>query len=101
MQYFRSLLVALTLTAGSPSFADDVKPSPSDARPSMPFTGTATMLDDGSIVLHLRLTSDGKPTPTADDTITYKTTDRGYDSVLRHLGGLNPGDTRDFSPWKD
>ena len=27
----------------------------------MPYTGTADMLDDGSISLHLRLTSDGKP----------------------------------------
>ena len=64
----------------------------------MPYEGTATMQDDGSLVLHLRLTSDGKR---VDETLTYKTTDRGYDSVLRHLGGLNPGDTRDFSPWKD
>lgn len=64
----------------------------------MPYTGTATMQDDGSLVLHLRLTSDGKE---IDDALTYKTTDRGYDSVLRHLGGLNPGDTKPFRPWKD
>ena len=33
--------------------------------------------------------------------LTYKTTDRGYDNVLRHLGGLDPGDTKSFRPWKD
>ena len=56
------------------------------------------MQDDGSLTLHLRLTSDGKE---IDDILTYRTTDRGYDSVLRHLGGLNLGDTKDFRPWKD
>jgi hypothetical protein len=84
--------------AGNVCFADDIRPSPSDARASMPYTGTATMQDDGSLSLHLRLTSDGKE---IDDTLTYKTTDRGYDDVLRHLGGLEPGDTKDFRPWKD
>ncbi len=64
----------------------------------MPYTGTATMQDDGSLTLHLRLTSDGKE---IDDTLIYKTTDHGYDDVLRHLGGLSPGDTKSFRPWKD
>jgi hypothetical protein len=92
------LLVLVLLSASQAALADDARPSPSDARPSMPFTGTATMQDDGSLTLHLRLTSDGKE---IDDTLTYKTTDRGYDDVLRHLGGLNPGDTKGFRPWKD
>jgi hypothetical protein len=91
-------LLLVLLGASPAAFADDIKPSPSDARPSMPFTGTATMQDDGSLTLHLRLTSDGKE---IDDTLTYKTTDRGYDDVLRHLGGLGPGDTKSFRPWKD
>jgi hypothetical protein len=93
------LVTALALfgIAGA-GLADDIKPSPSDARPTMPFTGTATMQDDGSLTLHLRLTRDGKE---INDTLTYKTTDRGYDNVLRHLGGLSPGDTKPFSPWKD
>ena len=91
----------LILTLLGPSqavFADDVRPSPSDARPSMPYTGTASMDGDGTLILHLRLTSDGKE---IEDTLTYKTTDRGYDDVLRHLGGLSPGDTKSFRPWKD
>jgi len=56
------------------------------------------MQEDGAISLHLRLTSDGKD---VDDTLTYKTTDRGYDNVLRHLGGLNPGESKRFDPWRD
>jgi hypothetical protein len=86
------------LGTGHACLAADVKPSPSDARPSMPYSGTATMRDDGSLILHLRLDSTGKQ---VDDTLTYKTTDRGYDDVLRHLGSLDPGDSRDFDPWKD
>jgi hypothetical protein len=56
------------------------------------------MSDDGTLSLHLRSTSDGKP---AGDTLTYKVSDRAYDNVLRHLGGLNPGETKEFRPWKD
>src|SRR5215813_11577434 len=96
---FRSSCVALlAFAAGNAAFAGDIKSSPSEARPSMPYTGTATMQDDGSLTLHLRLTSDGKE---IDDKLSYKTTDRGYDNVLRHLGGLTPGDTKSFRPWKD
>ncbi|WP_213774040.1 hypothetical protein [Bradyrhizobium sp. dw_78] len=94
----REFLVLLMLGASSACPAADVKPSPSEARPSMPFSGTAIMQDDGAITLHLRLTSDGKD---IDDSLTYKTTDRGYDDIVRHLGGLNPGETKSFSPWKD
>jgi hypothetical protein len=86
------------LVASSACLADDIKPSPSEARPSMPFTGDAIMQDDGSLTLHLRLTGDGKE---INDTLTYKTTDRGYDNVLRHLGNLTPGQTKSFHPWKD
>lgn len=98
MTLAQGILVLVLLGASNICFADDIRPSPSDARPSMPYTGTATMQDDGSLTLHLRLTSTGKE---IDDTLTYKTTDRGYDDVLRHLGGLEPGNTKDFRPWKD
>jgi hypothetical protein len=70
----------------------------SDARPSMPYVGTAAMLDDGTISLHLRLNTDSKA---VDDTLVYKVSDHAYDNVLRHLGGLRPGETKEFSPWKD
>jgi hypothetical protein len=56
------------------------------------------MQEDGSIALHLRATSDGKP---VDGTVTYKVSDRAYDNILRHLGGLQPGETKEFRPWKD
>lgn len=90
--------IMVMLGVGSAASAGDMKPSPSEARASMPYSGTAAMQEDGAIVLHLRLTIDGKD---VDDTLIYKTTDRGYDNVRRHLGGLNPGETKMFTPWKD
>ncbi|MDE2473344.1 MAG: hypothetical protein KGL35_32715 [Bradyrhizobium sp.] len=92
------IIIAGTLGAMSGCFGEDIKPSPSTARPSMPYFGTAIMQEDGSVTLRLRRTSDGRE---IDDTLTYKTTDQGYDSVLRHIGGLEPGDTKSFRPWKD
>jgi hypothetical protein len=92
------LVIAMLCVAGA-SAAEELRQS-SDARPSMPYAGTATMLTDGTITLSLRLNSDGTPTP-ARDYLTYKVSDRAYDDILRHLGGLRPGETKPFNPWKD
>lgn len=69
-----------------------------DARPSMPYTGTARMDSDGTITLQPTATADGKLADSG--VLTYKVGDRGYDSVKRHIG-LRPGDTKPFRPWKD
>jgi hypothetical protein len=92
----RNFLVLIMLCVASASTAQQVRQS--DARPSMLYFGTAAMLDDGTLALHLRLTSDGKP---VSDVLTYRISDRAYDDVLRHLGGLRPGETKPFTPWKD
>jgi hypothetical protein len=86
----------ILLCAAGAGSAQEIRSS--DARPSMPYAGTAEMLDDGTLSLHLRLTSDGKA---LNDTLVYKVSDRAYDNVLRHLGGLQPGETKQFRPWKD
>lgn len=90
------ILVLFVLCVASASYAQ--QRGSSDARPSMPYVGTAEMLNDGTLSLHLRLTSDGTP---VNDTLTYKVSDRAYDDILRHLGGLRPGETKPFRPWKD
>jgi hypothetical protein len=92
----RIALAFIMLCAASACAAQDIRSS--DARPSMPYVGTAAMQDDGTISLHLRLTIDGKA---VNDTLVYKVSDRAYDNVLRHLGGLRAGETKEFRPWKD
>jgi hypothetical protein len=92
----KTLLVLIMLCTAGASSAQEARTP--DARPSMLYLGTAEMLDDGSIALHLRSASDGKP---VGSTVTYKVTDRAYDNILRHIGGLRPGETKEFRPWKD
>jgi hypothetical protein len=92
----RNFLILIMLCVASASTAEEIRQS--DARPPMRYFGTAAMLDDGTLALHLRLTSDGKP---VSDVLTYKVSDRAYDNVLRHLGGLRPGEEKQFKPWKD
>jgi hypothetical protein len=92
----RTAIAFTALCAAGACSAQDIRSS--DARPSMPYVGTAAMLDDGTISLHLRLTSDGRA---INDTLVYKVSDHAYDNILRHLGGLHPGETKDFRPWKD
>jgi len=58
--------------------------------------GSATMNADRTIVLRLRAE---KPGTVGDATIEYRPTDRDYDSVLKHIGGLQPGETKPVPPW--
>jgi hypothetical protein len=58
--------------------------------------GTATMSDDGTIVMDLRATSPGA---LGDGRILYKPDSPHYQEILRHLGGLNPGETKFVRPF--
>jgi hypothetical protein len=69
-----------------------------DARLSMPYYGSATMNADDSLVLHFTRTVDGKP---ADGSQTFAPGDRSYDNVRRHLSGIEPGQTKPLTPWRD
>jgi hypothetical protein len=93
----KTILVIVMLCVAGACTAQEARQS-SDARPSMPYSGTAEMLSDGTITLRLRLNSDGT---LARDSFTYRVGDRAYDDVLRHLSGLRPGGTKSFNPWKD
>lgn len=86
----RITLVFLALAFAGAAFADN-------ARSSMSYYGTATM-DEDTIKIELRSTADGKP---AEGTQIYKRGDRGFDNLLRHLGGMRPGETKEVRPWKD
>lgn len=59
--------------------------------------GTAQMKPDGTIILDLRAEGPGI---TGDARFVYPPTHDQYQSVLAHLGGLNPGEEKPVPPWK-
>jgi hypothetical protein len=57
------------------------------------------MKPDGTIVLQLRATDDSGAV--GDGLITYPPGDPRYAEVLKHLGGLKPGEEKPVPPWPD
>jgi len=60
--------------------------------------GTATMLPDRTIVLDLIARGPGL---LGDARLTYSPSDPKYGDILRHLGGLRPGEVKQVQPWND
>jgi hypothetical protein len=60
--------------------------------------GTATMQPDGTIVLDLRAEGPGVQ---GDARLVYPKGHQQYDEVLKHLGGLTPGESKPVPPWPD
>ena len=58
--------------------------------------GTATMRQDRTIVLDLIARGPGL---LGDARLTYSPSDPNYEAILRHLGGLRPGEVKQFQPW--
>ena len=59
--------------------------------------GVATMSEDGTIKLFLRAEdADGN---LGDAMINYEPTNPEYESVLKHLGGLEVGEEKPVPPW--
>lgn len=62
-----------------------------------PPIGDATMDDDGTI--RVRIRTMGGMDVTGE--IEYSKESEHYDSVLKHLGGLKPGELKLVPPWPD
>ena len=60
--------------------------------------GEAWLEKDGGITLSLRSDAYGDPISAM---FTYKTNDRDYAKILKHLGGLKPGEVKDVPPFPD
>ena len=60
--------------------------------------GDATMTADRTIIIRMRRTTDGK---NVSGTITYAINNPHYKDILKHLGGMNPGDTKLVPAWPD
>ena len=60
--------------------------------------GSATMEADGTIVLTLRAESPGI---VGDAQLRYPPSHAQYQDILRHLGGLSPGERKPVPPWPE
>ncbi|MGJ9418105.1 hypothetical protein ACHAC9_10105 [Massilia sp. CMS3.1] len=80
-------------------FQDRVHPDTTAAKPNMPDNiGTATMLKDRTIVLALIFWFPGGGHTTPTD-MRYKPGHPEYEEILRHLGGMTPGESKGVKPW--
>ena len=61
--------------------------------------GTATMMEDGTLVLDLRAESPGNLRGMAR--ILRPTTHPRYPAWIEHLGGLAPGEEKLVPPWPE
>jgi len=61
--------------------------------------GTAILLPDGTLVLDLLATGPGGQR--GRGTLRYPPGNPDREMVLRHLGGLSPGQVKPVPPWPD
>jgi hypothetical protein len=61
--------------------------------------GTASMAEDGTI--HLDLRAEGEAGEHGMALFSYPPSHPEYQMVLRHLGGLKPGEEKLVPPWPD
>ncbi|MEP6831563.1 MAG: hypothetical protein ABI963_14570 [Rhizomicrobium sp.] len=86
----RAMIVARTLAAGVVLIA---------AAPLPASIGVATMGSNGTISLRLR--AQGLSGVFGESVIVYRRDNPQYNEVLRHIGGLKPGQTKPVAPWKN
>ncbi len=63
-----------------------------------PSIGQASMRPDGTIVLDLRAAQPGGAI--GDAQLTYAPSHRDYQMILKHLGGLKPGEVKPVPPFE-
>jgi len=104
----RLLAVLVVAACGSSPKQPPQQPQPQTpptAEPTKPTAnagksiGVATMLDDGTLQLMLR--AEGEGGMVGDALIRYPPTHDQYQEVLKHLGGMKPGESKPVPPWPD
>jgi hypothetical protein len=81
---------------------DEPESDPATATPdddSRRSIGVATMREDGTVVLTLR--AEAKGGAVGDAQLVYPKGHERYDEVLKHVGGLEPGQSKPVPPWPD
>ena len=59
--------------------------------------GTATMKADGTLILDLR--AKGEDGTIGDSRLVYPKDHKQYSEILKHIGGLKPGESKPVPPW--
>lgn len=76
--------------------------TPSDAAPaadpSAPI-GSASM--DQNRIIYLQLRAEGPDGALGDAMFTYKPDDPRYQEIIKHVGGLEPGQSKPVPPWPE
>jgi hypothetical protein len=65
------------------------------------FFGVATMKPDRTISIRFRVPLPDCRGGFGEGIKEYKPGDPYYDEVLQHIGGLQPGETKEVPPWPD
>lgn len=97
-----ALLLAASVTApgcGSKDASGDSAAAKSGESAEADSIGSATMKDDGTILLQLR--AEGPGGMLGDALVVYKPDDPKYQEILDHLGGLKPGEEKPVPPWPE
>jgi hypothetical protein len=72
-------------------------PSSSSSQPAKSI-GQATMTQEGTIILDLR--AEGPGGARGDARFTYPPNHKDYQMILKHLGGLKPGEVKPVPPFE-
>ena len=92
MTYAKVLFFGLALTLTAASMVASAQ-TPSTEKPVL---GTATIEPDGTIILHMFRTSDGR---SALANLRYGVNTPHYKEVLDHIGSIKPGETKPVLPF--
>jgi hypothetical protein len=83
-----------------------LEPAPALPAPAVPAAhsgaqsiGMAEMLSDRTIILQLR--AEGPSGAMGDGRLVYPAGHDRYAEVLKHLGGLKPGEKKPVAPWPE
>jgi hypothetical protein len=86
----RAIAAALLALAAACSGAQETEPAPASI-------GTATLQQDGTLILDLR--TDARDGARGEARLVYAPSHPQHAEILRHLGGLSPGQSKPVAPW--
>jgi hypothetical protein len=98
-----ALVIALAACSSPKPPVQPPQPQPMPDRPPAAkpaeSIGTATMLDDGTIQMHLVARGDGGMV--GDALINYPPNHPQYQYIIDHLGPMKPGETKPVAPFPE